>query len=110
MGQIIAAKNGQTLDDIFLVAADAGAVDIEDAGDDVLIYTDAAELGRVREALANTLSISEAELIRKPTLTVAITDKETADKVLSFMEKIEGHDDVQKVYANFDIADSILSA
>lgn len=110
MGQIIAAKNGKTLDDIFLIAADNGAVDVEDAGEEVLIYTEAVDLGKVRDALGNELTISEAGLIRKPNVTVAITDKDTADQILSFMDKIESHDDVQKVYANFDIADSVLSA
>jgi YebC/PmpR family DNA-binding regulatory protein len=109
MGQIIASKNGQTLDDIFLIAADAGAVDVEEAGEDVLIYTNPSDLGKVRDALHTQLRISEAELIRKPTVTVAITDKEVAEKVLAFMDKLESHDDVQKVYANFDIADSILN-
>jgi YebC/PmpR family DNA-binding regulatory protein len=108
MGLITAAKNGSTLDDIFLLAVDSGAVDVEEVGEDVLIYTDPSDLGKVREALSGTLTITEAELIRKPTITVAIEDKETAEKVLAFMEKLEGHDDVQKVYANFDIADSIL--
>lgn len=108
MGQITASKNGKTLDDVFLIAADAGAVDVEEAGEDVLIYTNPGDLARIKDELTNQLSISEAELTRKPNITVAITDKEQAEKILAFMDKLESHDDVQKVFANFDIADTVL--
>lgn len=108
-GLITVAKNDKTLDEIFLLAADKGAEDVEEAGSDVLIYTKPEELSKIKEALSSQgLSILESELTRKPVTTVSITDKEAAQKVLSFMEKLESLDDVQKVYANFDIEEELL--
>lgn len=109
-GQVIVKKNGKSLDDIYLLAADHGADDIEEAGDEVVIYTRQEELGKVRDALSSeSLSVTEASLIRKPTVITAITDREVAEKALAFLEKIEDLDDVQKVYANFDIPDELLA-
>ncbi len=108
-GMITVVKNGQTVDDIFLLAADAGAEDVEEAGDSVLVYTKPTDVAKVKDALvANGLSVSEFELTRKPSTTVPIADKQMAEKILSFMDKIEEPDDVQKVYSNFDIPDNLL--
>ena len=91
------------------VAADAGAQDIEDAGDSVEIFTKPNELFKVRSALSATgLNVQSAELYKKPTQTVSIEDEETAKKILAFVEKLEDLDDVQKVYSNFDIPDDLL--
>lgn len=108
-GMITVAKNGKTSDDIFLIAADNGAEDVEDALDSVLVYTKPSELAKVKDALiAAGLSIEEFELTRMPTTSVPITDKATASKILSFIEKIEEPDDVQKVFSNFDIPDNLI--
>lgn len=108
-GLITVAKNGKTLDDIFMLAAEAGAEDVEEAGSEVLIYTKPDELSKIKESLAaEGLSIIEAELTRKAVTTVPISNREMAQKALSFMEKLEGLDDVQKVYANFDIPEELL--
>jgi YebC/PmpR family DNA-binding regulatory protein len=110
-GQVTVTKDGQSLDDIYLAAADAGAEDVEDAGDEVIVYTEPQELGKVRDGLkTGGLNVTGAELIRKPTVLTELTDNEKAEKALLFMEKIEDLDDVQKVYANFDIPDHILNA
>ncbi len=109
-GQIIVKKNDLSLDDIYLIAADHGAEDVEEAGSEVVIYTRPEDLGRVRDGLsADSLTVSEAALIRKPTVTTAITDQTSAEKAMAFLEKIEDLDDVQKVYANFDIPDEFLT-
>lgn len=108
-GQVIVSKNGKTLDDIYLIAADAGAEDIEEAGDEVILYTKPEDLAKVRDALAaNEMSITEASLIRKPTILTEITDPQAAQKALSFLELIEDLDDIQKVYANIDIPDNLI--
>lgn len=108
-GLITVKKNGKSLDDIFLIAADAGAEDVEDADDTVFVYTQSQELRNVKEELLKKgFTVIDAELTRKPLNTVSITDRATAEKTLSFMEKIEELDDVQKVYSNFDISDDLL--
>lgn len=108
-GQIVVTKNGKTLDDIYLLAADSGADDVEEAGDDVIIYTEPQDLAKVKDALTQQgLSVTSAELIRKPTLANTLSDKESAERALHFVEIIEDLDDVQKVYANFDIPDELM--
>jgi YebC/PmpR family DNA-binding regulatory protein len=106
VGEIVALKKEKTFDDIFLLAVDMGATDVEDSGEEVVIYTSAADLAKVKEGIQESLAITSAELIRKPLTAIQITDKEVAEKLLQFIERLDNHDDVQKVYANFDIVDS----
>ncbi len=102
-------KGDQTLDDIFLIAADHGADDIEDAGTEVILYTQPDDLAKVRDAIAKEgLNIKGAEFTFSPVVISAITNKEDAEKALNFIEKLEENEDVQKVYANFDIPDEIM--
>lgn len=108
-GLITVSKNGKSLDEIFSIAIDLGVDDLEEVGEEVLLYTKPEDLAKVREALSQELNLVNAELIRKPKVTVPISDSETALKVLSLMEKLEDLEDVQKVYINFDISDELLS-
>lgn len=99
-----------SIDDIFLIAADSGAEDVEDLGDEVYIYTRTENLAKVRDGLqAKGLAVKVSELIRQPMVTTTITDVEAAKRITSFIEKLEEMDDVQKVYANFDIPDTVLA-
>lgn len=108
-GLINVSKNGQKFDDLFGVAVDAGADDVEDDGDFIHVYTKPSELDKVKKELeAKGLSIQGAELTKKASTVVEIADAESAKKVLGFMEKLEDVNDVSKVYANFDILDEIL--
>lgn len=109
-GLLTVEKNGKSLDDLLLLAAEAGAEDVEEAGSTLtFIYTEPQMVARVREELiARGLKVKEAELTRISTTPVPITDREEARKILSFMEEMESLDDVQKVYSNFDIPDELL--
>ncbi len=108
-GIITVAKEGRSVDDIFLVAADGGAEDVEEAGDAVLIYSKPEELARVRDRIVEDgYSVQGAELTWMPTVNTRIEDRQTAQKALAFLEKLEELDDVQKVYANFDIPDHLM--
>lgn len=108
-GVIVVEKKGQSLDDIFLIAADNGADDIEDADSEVLLYTSPDDVTRVYEALQQQgLSLKSAEVTLRPIVVSPISNKEDAEKALGFIEKLEDNDDVQKVYANFDIPDELI--
>ena len=108
-GLITVVKNERNLDDIFLIAADNQAEDVEDLGHDVIVYTTPTDLARVRDGLvAQELEVRDAELLWKPIVISRIIDGSQAKKALQFVEKLEDLDDVQKVYANFDIADEIM--
>lgn len=108
-GVITVTKEGKSMDDIFLVAADNGVDDIEEAGDEVLLYTKPEEVTKIKDLLSqNSLKVKTFELIFRPVVINAVTDKDSAEKALSFIDKLESLDDVQKVYANFDIPDELI--
>lgn len=104
VGEIIVKKNGKSFDDVFSAAVDAGAEDLEDAGDEVFIYTTIHDLAKIKDILASQgFEVSDASLVRIPTITVPIADKEKFNKIASFLNTLEEMDDVQKVYSNMEI-------
>lgn len=108
-GVVTVDKDGKTLDDIFMLAVDSGAEDIEDADTEVMVYTKPEELGKVRDGLAaQNLNVKAVELILRPVVSSAIQDSASAEKAMDFLDKLESLDDVQKVYANFDIPDELI--
>lgn len=110
IGFLVFAKDGRSVDDIFLIAADSGATDVEEAGEEVIVYTRDDELALVRDALyGQGITIKEAKLILKPTMTTFITDADSAKKAIAFTSLLEDHQDVQDVFTNFDLPDSMLS-
>ena len=103
-GRISIKKNGKSLDEIFNLAAESGAEDLVEDGDDVFVYTAPLELSKVRSRLLEKgLKITEIEIIRRPIQTVSIQDEEQREKIVNFLHKLEDLDDVQKVYSNMEI-------
>ncbi|MEX2007676.1 MAG: YebC/PmpR family DNA-binding transcriptional regulator [Candidatus Levyibacteriota bacterium] len=103
MGRVTVKKDGKSLEDIFLLAADSGAEDIDEDNDEVVILTPADKLAAVRSKLAGSgLNIVEAALIRLPINPVFVENPESVAKVNSFIETLESLDDVQKVYSNLN--------
>lgn len=93
-----------TGDDLMLTALDAGAEDVQEAGEESIIYTDMKELAKVRDALkAAGLEVIDAELAYEPTNTVEITDEATAGKVERLMDALDELQDVTATHTNFDI-------
>ncbi len=110
-GQILLPKSAGTEDEIMLVAVDAGAEDLVDLDAQWQIVTPAAELHSVRTALERAgLEVVEADLTMMPSTVVALDNEDDARKVLRLIDALEEHDDVQNVYANFDIPDSVLES
>jgi YebC/PmpR family DNA-binding regulatory protein len=98
-------------DEVLLVAAEAGAEDIEADGASFFVSTPPETLVPVREALeAAGFGVESAELSMVPKGTVAIADESTARRVVRLIEGLEDADDVQDVYANFDIPETVLEA
>ncbi len=105
VGEIIVKKSGKSFDDIFSLAVDGGAEDLEDAEDEVFIYTGMHDLAKVKDNLTSQgLEVIEAGLVRIPIITVPVTEKEKFDKIASFLNTLEEMDDVQKVYSNMEIS------
>ena len=109
-GVVLVSSDQLDEDEILLQAADAGAQDAQLDGDVWQVTTDAGDLGVVRDALeASGVPISSAELTLVPKNTVAL-DEDAARKLLRLIDALEDNDDVQDVYANFDIPDAVLEA
>lgn len=97
-------------DDVLMAALEAGADDVQDEGEEAVIYTDPKELAKVRESLsANGLKVTGAELTYVPNNTVDVTDAATAGKVMRLMDALEACDDVVNTHVNFDIPEELLT-
>lgn len=95
-------------DRLMEVAIVAGADDVQRAGDRWEITSEPQAMTVVIEAVgAAGFSVESNEIVRIPTTMVDIDDVETAKKVLHLMERLDDHDDVQSVSANFQISDDI---
>jgi YebC/PmpR family DNA-binding regulatory protein len=96
-------------DELTLVAADAGAEDVADEGSSFEVICAPEDLHTVRTGLeAAGIAVTDAEVTMLPKTTVAIEDEATARKVLKLIDGLEENDDVQDVYANFDIPERVL--
>ena len=94
-----------------LAALDAGAEDIEDQGDTWQVTTAPTDLHAVRTALESAgIAVTSADLTMLPDARRSpLDDAATAKSVLRVIDALEEHDDVQNVYANFDIPDDVLA-
>lgn len=100
-GRIVIGKNGKTIDELFEIALQSGAEDIEDVQNKAIITTSYADLSSVRERLMEKgITPEEIEIIRKPLNPITIPEPAKLEKVTNFLEKLEDLGDVQKVYSN----------
>jgi YebC/PmpR family DNA-binding regulatory protein len=98
-------------DDLMLVALDAGAEDIKDQGDSWEVTSEPSDLAKLRAALEEAgIAFDSADVTMLPSTAVPLETESDAKKVLNLIDALEDHDDVQAVYSNFDIPDSILAA
>ena len=105
-GSIVFEKSGMDEESLAMAAIDAGAEDILSEESTIEIVTSPENFEKVRENLKNKdFKPENAEVTMVPGTTVKVSG-EDAKKVLSLVSKLEDHDDVQKVHANFDISDA----
>jgi YebC/PmpR family DNA-binding regulatory protein len=109
-GLISVPLRGSDPDEVTLAAIDAGAADVgTPEGGALLLVTEPADLEQVRTALeAAGYPAESAELSMEPTTKVEISDQKAARQVLDFVERLEDLEDVQNVYANFEIPDALM--
>lgn len=109
-GVIIVRKNlNVTEESLMNVVIDAGAEEINDLGENFEIVSDPSEMTSVRKALDSSgIEYDSADTPFLPTVSVPL-DNEGATKVFKLIEAIEDCDDVQNVYANFDISDEVMA-
>jgi YebC/PmpR family DNA-binding regulatory protein len=98
-------------DDLMLVVLEAGAEDLVDDGDTWRVVCEPTNLTAVRTALEeNSIAFDSADVTMQPTSTVPLDSAEDAKKVLRLIDALDDLDDVQGVYANFDVPDTILQS
>jgi YebC/PmpR family DNA-binding regulatory protein len=97
-------------DDVMLAALEAGAEDVSDGGDTWQVTTAPTDVHTVRTALEEGgMAVTSVDLTMLPSSTVELDDASKAKSVLRVVDALEEHDDVQNVYANFDIPDEVMS-
>ena len=107
-GVITAEAGDKDAEEIGLVAIEAGADDIQVEGRTVEITTDPSSFETVRKAVEATgVDFENAEITMQPKQTVPVGEDKAAS-VLRLLEALEEEDDVQQVYANFDIPEEVL--
>jgi YebC/PmpR family DNA-binding regulatory protein len=107
----IAVDRAADEDELMLVALDAGADDVQDLGDEWQVLTPPTELHAVRTALEGAgFAVKSGDLTMIPQQTVPLGEESAARSVLRLVDALEDHDDVEAVYANFDIPDDVLEA
>jgi YebC/PmpR family DNA-binding regulatory protein len=106
--QLEAAKVDE--DKLLTIALDAGAEDVQREESVFAVITTPKDFERVRDALVKSgIQPLSAEITKLPKTTVKLEGKQ-AEQMLRLMEELEEHDDVQHVYANFDIPEEIMAA
>ena len=97
-------------DKLMEIALEAGADDVKREGDKFEVTCDPSVYSQVAKALAdNSITPEASQIMRIAKNTVAIDDPEAAHKVLKLMERLDDHDDVQTVAANFNISDEVMA-
>jgi transcriptional/translational regulatory protein YebC/TACO1 len=110
-GVVLVPAEGADEDELMLAAADGGADDVSLDGSTFEVLTAAESLAAVRQAVAEAgFEVESAELTMLPKTTVAVEDESEAKKILRLVDQLEDNDDVQEVYANFDIPERVLEA
>ena len=110
-GVITITQPGISEDDVILVALDAGAEDVRSHGDFIEIITPPnTKLDDVTKALEQAkLPIASSKLSYVPGNLTTVTDPQIAEQVMTLLEALDDHDDVQTVHANFDLAPELTS-
>lgn len=105
----IVMVSGTDEDTVMMAALDAGAEDVAADGDGFRVSCDPSAVYDVRDALqAAGLTVDSAEATMVASLNIEVTDLDEARKILRIMDALEDNDDVQDVYANFDISDTLM--
>ncbi|ROO84370.1 YebC/PmpR family DNA-binding regulatory protein [Actinocorallia herbida] len=108
-GVVVVPKTGTTEDDVMMAALDAGAEEINDLGDNFEVVSEAGDLLGVRKAIQEAgIDYESAESSFLPTMQVPL-DADGARKVIKLLDALEDSDDVQNVWANMDVPDSVMA-
>ena len=109
-GVVVVAKEGTTEDDVLMAVLDAGAEEVRDLGDTLEVISEPGDLVAVRTALQDAgIDYDSAEAGFLPSVSVEL-DEDGAGKGFRLIDALEDCDDVQNVYANYDVPDDVLES
>ena len=109
-GVVIVPKNGLSEDDVLVAVLEAGAEEVNDLGEEFEVISEATDLVAVRTALQDAgIDYDSADSSFLPSVQVAL-DEDGARKVFKLIDALEDSDDVQNVYANFEVSDDVMEA
>jgi YebC/PmpR family DNA-binding regulatory protein len=107
-GVVIVPRDGTSEDDVMMAVLDAGAEEVNDLGESFEVVSEAADLVTVRKALQEAgIDYESADANWLPSVSVPL-DEDNAKKIFRLLEALEDSDDVQDVFANFDVSDEIM--
>jgi YebC/PmpR family DNA-binding regulatory protein len=110
-GVVMVPAAAASEDDLLLAGLDAGITDVVREGDSFRVTSEPADVNGVRQALLDAeISVESSESTMLPSVSVPVADESSARQVLRLIEALEDCDDVQNVYANFDISDEVLES
>jgi YebC/PmpR family DNA-binding regulatory protein len=108
-GLVLVDAAGVDEDELMLAAAEGGAEDVEQDGSSFRITSAVEDLAAVRAAVEGAgFTIESAEVTMVPKTSVDVEDESAAKKIVRLIDALEENDDVQDVYANFDIPERVL--
>lgn len=111
-GEILIDKEGKfSEDDLIDKALSAGADDVDSSDSaSAVVICDPLKVDDIKAALAEHFKVVSAEVSMNPSNTVEVSDTDIAKQLMKLLDVIDNHDDVQHVYANFDMDADLLSA
>ncbi|ALE83732.1 YebC/PmpR family DNA-binding transcriptional regulator [Pseudonocardia sp. EV170527-09] len=108
-GVVVLPKADLSEDDVLMAVLDAGAEEVNDLGDSWEVVSEPTDVVAVRTALQRSgIDYDSAEAVFVPSMQVEL-DAEGAKKVFKLIEALEDSDEVQNVYANFDVSDEVMA-
>ncbi|HWB68054.1 MAG TPA: YebC/PmpR family DNA-binding transcriptional regulator [Mycobacteriales bacterium] len=109
-GVVLVPADGRSEDDVLAAVLDAGAEEVNDLDGTFEVICEATDTHAVRQALeAASIAVESADVSFLPTVSVPLDD-DTGRRVLRLVEALEDSDDVQNVWANFDVSDEVLES
>ncbi len=113
LGQVKVKGKGGEKDNEMLELIDLGAEDVEDYLEEniqkYLVYVQGPELNTMGNKITQAgFGVEQSEIVYKPNTLIEVKDSESAKKVLEFADRLEELDDIQKIYANFDIPEGLI--
>ncbi len=109
-GVVIVPKNGLSEDDVLGAVLDAGAEEVNDLGESFEVVSAASDVVAVRTALVDAgIDYESADTPFLPSMQVPL-DEDGARKMFRLIDALEDSDDVQNVFANFDVSDEIMES